>query len=257
MRCEDLQKLIPISADDALSDAERAKLDAHLPACPLCRKKLDDLRRVSRDLRMLRKPALPASSLASIRQTVAERVGSSGPTGFWLSEDRRPWVSAWLMPSGIGTFASVFIGLFMLWLLSMAPPRAQYQVERELTYYDSTVRAYAEPRRAVSNESPSINPQGALVALTNSLVRGEMRDDEVVVVAEVFGNGLAKIDEVIEPSRDRRAVGELEKALESDPAFAPFVPADLDQRPESVRVIFKIQNVDVSTRPEGKSRRQS
>ena len=74
-----------------------------------------------------------------------------------------------------------------------------------------------------------------------------MKDDEVVVVAEVFGNGLAKIDEVVEPSRNRRAVGELEKALQSDPSFAPFVPADLDNRPESVKVIFKIQSVNVNT----------
>jgi hypothetical protein len=95
------------------------------------------------------------------------------------------------------------------------------------------------------------------VALTNSLVRGEMKDDEVVVVAEVFGNGLAKIDEVIEPSRDRRAVGELEKALESDPAFAPFVPADMDRRPESVRVVLKIQNVDVNTGISPRGRPQS
>ena len=87
-----------------------------------------------------------------------------------------------------------------------------------------------------------------MVALTSSLVRGEMNDDEVVVVAEVFGNGLAKIDEVVEPSKNRRAVGELEKALKSDPDFAPFVPANLDQRPDSVRVVLKIQNVNVSTR---------
>jgi hypothetical protein len=74
-----------------------------------------------------------------------------------------------------------------------------------------------------------------------------MKDDEVVVVAEVFGNGLAKIDEVVEPSRNRRAVTELEKALDSDPSFAPFVPAEVDKRPESVKVIFKIQSVNVNT----------
>ena len=47
--------------------------------------------------------------------------------------------------------------------------------------------SYARSRTDVSGESPSINPQGALVALTRSLVRGEMRDDEVVVVADVSG----------------------------------------------------------------------
>jgi hypothetical protein len=78
-------------------------------------------------------------------------------------------------------------------------------------------------------------------------MRGDMKDDEVVVVADVFSNGLAQITEVVEPSRDRRAVGELEKALESDPAYAPFVPTTLEKRPESVRVVLKFQNVNVST----------
>ena len=75
-----------------------------------------------------------------------------------------------------------------------------------------------------------------------------MKDDEVVVVAEVFGNGLARIDEVIEPSRDRQAVRELENALKSDPNYAPpFVPAHLDQRSDTVRVILKIQSVNIDT----------
>jgi hypothetical protein len=106
---------------------------------------------------------------------------------------------------------------------------------------------YARSRMAIAGESPSINPQGALVALTRSLVRGEMKDDEVVVVADVFGNGLAQIAEVIEPSHDRHAVAELQKALESDPAYAPFVSADMDRRSDAVRVVLKIQSVSVKT----------
>jgi hypothetical protein len=115
------------------------------------------------------------------------------------------------------------------------------------------LRSYASTRKDISNESPSINPEGALVALTNSLAEGDLKEGEVVVVADVFGNGLAKIDEVVEPSRDRRAVVELDRALRSDPAYAPFVPADLDQRPDSVKVILKIQSVNVSTRVRPKS----
>jgi hypothetical protein len=94
-----------------------------------------------------------------------------------------------------------------------------------------------------------------LIALTKALVRGGMKDDEVVVVADVFGNGLAQIAEVVEPSRDRRAVGELEKALDSDPAFAPFVPANMENRPDSVRVILKFQSVNVSTGSRREKRR--
>ena len=72
---------------------------------------------------------------------------------------------------------------------------------------------YATTRLSISGESPSVNPQGALVALTKSLVRGEMTDDEVVVVAEVFGNGLARISQVVEPSGNSRAIEDLEKAF--------------------------------------------
>jgi hypothetical protein len=112
--------------------------------------------------------------------------------------------------------------------------------------------AYADTRRGVAGESPSINPRGALVALTKSLVRGEMHDDEVTVVADVFSDGLAQIAEVVEPSRDRRAISELQKALESDPAFAPFVPANVDRRSDTpIRVVLKIQNVNVPTSSTG------
>jgi len=79
------------------------------------------------------------------------------------------------------------------------------------------------------------------------MFRGGMKDDEVVVVADVFGNGLAQVSEVVEPSRDTRAIAELEKALQSDPEFAPFVPASLEDRPDSVRVVLRFQVVNVST----------
>jgi hypothetical protein len=39
----------------------------------------------------------------------------------------------------------------------------------------------------------------------------------------------------------------LERALESDPVYAPFVPASFDGRSENMRVILKIQNVNVKT----------
>jgi hypothetical protein len=247
MRCEEVQNLIAVEADDALLESESVLLNQHLSTCPLCRQERDDIRNVSRSLRMMRRPNLPGDALFAIRNAVSESLGVS--RGFWLSEDRRPWLKAWLVPSSIGSLASVVVALGFLWLLSMAPVSTPYQMNSVMDdVYDPSQLAYANERREVAMESPSVNPQGALVALTNSLVRGEMSDDEVVVVAEVFGNGLAKIDEVVEPSKNRRAVGELEKALRSDPKYAPFVPADVDQRPDSVKVVFKIQSVNVSTR---------
>jgi len=242
MRCEEFRDLIAIEADGSVADGDSSLLGEHLMVCPLCRQERDDIRNLTRDLRMMRRHAMPKVKLASLRTTVSVRAGA---TGFWIAEDRRPWRQAWLMPSSVGTFASVVLGIAFLWLLTLSPVRVP-QSFAEMNE-DQLQMAYVEQRVDVSSESPSINPQGALVALTNSLVRGEMKDDEVVVVAEVFGNGLAKIDEVVEPSHNRRAVGELQKALESDPSFAPFVPAELDKRPSSVKVVLKIQSVNVNT----------
>jgi hypothetical protein len=102
-------------------------------------------------------------------------------------------------------------------------------------------------RIMVSSESPSINPRGALVALAQSLTGTKMKADEVVVVADVFSNGLANIEEVVEPLDNEQTVYELEKALRKTSTDAPFVPAFLDKRADSVRVVFKIQRVDVKT----------
>ncbi len=61
-------------------------------------------------------------------------------------------------------------------------------------------REYALARLTVAAESPSVNPHGTLVELTKALVNGDLRDDEVVVVADVYENGSAHIAEVVEPS---------------------------------------------------------
>ena len=168
-----------------------------------------------------------------------------------------------LMPLGVGVFASAVIGFAFITMMFSGYLATQGSMGRDLNRTSDLLAAnanpfqklapgeisadeYARTRLNFASESPSVNPQGALIALTRSLVRGGMKDDEVVVVADVFGNGLAQIAEVIEPSRDRRAVLELQKALESDPAYAAFVPANLENRPDSVRVILKFQSVDVS-----------
>jgi hypothetical protein len=73
-----------------------------------------------------------------------------------------------------------------------------------------------------------------------------MKDDEVVVVADVYGDGLAQISEIVEPSRDGRAIEQLERALNSGPSNSAFVPAALENRADSVRVVLKFQSVDVN-----------
>lgn len=266
--CEVLQFDLPMYLDRELEPEMRASIDAHLVQCPLCRQKLDEFRQIRVSFSNLTRPAMPADILASVRNAVAAKIAPFiYPTPeFRLIEAKRRWVDVWLVPYTVGGLASLLIGIVLMWAVifttqeietaRFAAPNtsssgsAVYLASAapRLGMLDISPGDYAHSRMDITRESPSLNPQGALVALTRSLVRGEMRDDEVTVVADVFGNGLASISEVVEPSRDAKAVEELQRALQTDPAYAPFVPANMDHRSDTVRVVLKIQNVNVAVR---------
>jgi hypothetical protein len=259
-KCEELQFNLPWYFDGGLSQDERSAIDAHLPECPLCRQKLSEFEDLSAGFKSISAIDVPDDLIDAIRVSVRANLAPTSLAGspvFGLIDRRRRWTDIWLVPSMVGTAATLVIGIALLsFVVSSSPvPLTAFEASRRsgfdtpifLANTDLSPENYAGTRLAIANESPSVNPRGALVALTKSLVRGEMRDDEVVVVADVFGNGLASIAEVVEPSHDQRAIEELQKALQSDPAFAPFVPANMDQRSENIRVILKIQNVNVNT----------
>ncbi|MBA3351063.1 MAG: zf-HC2 domain-containing protein [Blastocatellia bacterium] len=257
-KCEELKFDLPLYLDGSLSSDLRSAIDSHLPECPLCRQKVSEFEGLSMGLKAVPRLAAPHDLIASIRASVATQLSPKhNAPMFQLIDQPKRWIDAWLLPSSIGAMATLLLGFTLLSFFFNSQPVPLSASSRPLTPSSTSVflannldlspDEYAGTRLAISGESPSINPRGALVALTRSLVRGEMRDDEVVVVADVFGNGLAQIAEVVEPSHDRRAIEELQKALQSDPAFAPFVPANMDNRSDSVRVIFKIQSVNVST----------
>jgi hypothetical protein len=268
MKCEDLQLNLPLYTDDVLTGDERDALNVHLAACPLCRQKLEDFQILRNSLRAFGRPEISAQTLNSVRAAMAIETSTFAPKQKSVfSNDFREWLQMRVMPYSIGALASLILGFTLLYsLLSAAnqfEPRAELTRNNSLAdsgillananpknnpnNFDLTPTQYAQTRMSVAGESPSINPQGALIALTKSLMRGDMKDEEVVIVADVFGNGLAQIAEVVEPSRDRRAVLELEKALKNSSEYAPFVPANVDGRSETVRVVFKIQSVNVKT----------
>ncbi|MDM7920724.1 MAG: zf-HC2 domain-containing protein [Pyrinomonadaceae bacterium] len=258
MKCKDLKSELPLYVDDVLPAETAAAIDGHLTQCPLCRQELADIRDIRSSLRALQRPQVPAARLAAIRSTVASLAQPVYPSPSFrmVGEERRNWVDVWLMPYAVGACSSVILGITMLWLIFLPASREAALLESQTAAQAGEVMLasndeitpiqYASTRLAVANESPSVNPQGALVALTRSLMRGEMKDEEVVIVADVFGDGLARIAEVVEPSRDERAVRELKKALQSDPAFAPFVPANIDHRAENVRVVLRVHTIAVT-----------
>ncbi len=265
MHCKEVELILPLYFDGGLRSDETASIDEHLDGCPVCRQRLADLKEIKSEIASLARPRLSAERIGMIRLAVAESlpISPTAAPGFKLIENTGNWFDRWLMPSMVGSLASLILGVTLVWLI-MSPSESlevaanrtpQQPVERPIYLAGNDPLAaeltpfqYASTRYSVSAESPSVNPQGALIALTRSLLRGEMKDDEVVVVADVFGNGLARIAEVVEPINDDKAIRDLEKALQSDPSFAPFVPAEMDRRGESVRVVLRLQTVDVDTR---------
>lgn len=265
MKCSEIQNDLPLYAEGTLAEQQTAAVAAHLDTCPVCRAANAEFVDMRSALRQMGRAAAPA--YLNVRVKIAAAAERRALRRSWVPfpADVREWLTHAVMPYSVGTVASIVLGVGLLFVLNSTVGRySQFAVgpgpaesgimlaqDRD-PWAKATVDgvspvAFAKSRSDVAGESPSVNPQGALVALTRSFVRGSMKDDEVVVVADVFSDGLAQIQQVIEPSRDSRAVDELQKAFDSDPTFAPFVPAKLENRPDSVRVVLRFQRVDVKT----------
>ena len=67
----------------------------------------------------------------------------------------------------------------------------------------------------------------------------------MIVVADVFSNGSASLADVVQAPRDRQMLADFEVALRQS---AAFVPASFDRRPDTMRVVFTVQKVDVRER---------
>lgn len=67
----------------------------------------------------------------------------------------------------------------------------------------------------------------------------------MLVVADVFSNGAASLVDVVHAPRDRQMLNDFQVALRRD---AAFVPASMDRRPDTMRVVFAVQKVDVRER---------
>ena len=266
MKCTDLQFILPLYSDDVLSETELAQVSEHLDRCPLCRQKVIDFQEIRNGFRAVRRPEFRVAALQSLRSNIAGRLTSSTRAPlFQLVGERRKWLDVWLMPYAVGSLTTLILGFTLLWVIVIGEVRPLQgiasnpgsnttifvpyvapdfsQVETDLL----SPMEYASSRSDYSGESPSINPQGSLIQLTKTLVQHEVEDEEITVVADVYSNGVAEIAEVVEPSSDGRAIGELQKALGSDPSFAAFVPATFDHRSETIRVVLKIQSVSVNT----------
>lgn len=262
MNCEQTTRLSSQYIDDALSLPVRVGLDQHLDECPVCRAQVVELRSLSRSLAQL-KPGVPSADLVSsindalIIEAAARRQVPKMSFGQTVAR----WLEPRLMPYTIGSFASVilFIGMFagfrphFVAIQEAARHSNDFLAASEFRRFDLnrpvTPEDFSATRAPFAVQSPSLNPDGALAALTSSYRHPHANvyedADDMVVVADVFSNGAASLADVVQAPRDRRMLDDFEVALRQS---AAFVPATMDRRPGTMRVVFSVQKVDVRDR---------
>ncbi|MFN2531245.1 MAG: anti-sigma factor [Pyrinomonadaceae bacterium] len=259
MQCEEIEPSLSLYVDDALLLPTRVTIDEHLDGCPVCRFEVAELRALKRSLSLLPRPALPEELVPNISAAVmieaaAARQSPLPSLGHRVARFLQPR----LMPYTVGSFASVFMFAMMFAALrphfvALREAAAQGHDVLVLQFpgYDLTKPVtpedFAASRAPFAEQSPSLNPGGALAALTRAYTRpADYQDaDDMIVVADVFSNGAASLADVVQAPRNRRMLDEFETALRQD---AAFVPASLDRRPDTMRVVFAVQKVDVNER---------
>lgn len=221
------------------------------------------MRALSRELATLSRPVLPTELAASISDALRIESGArQRQPQLPLTALIYTWLRPRLMPYTVGAFAScIFFLLMFAGLRSSLMAfrnadnkfRGSDQSNVGVMLIQSTDEGYdisqpitpagfAAKRALYAGESPSLNPRGALAALALSSARGGSPDDEMIVVTDVFSNGRAALADIVQPPRNRRMLDQFQEALRENPSF---VPASFDRRPQTMRVVFVIQRVDV------------
>jgi hypothetical protein len=263
MTCKESQKAFSPYLDGVLPREASDALDEHLGLCPVCRHQFGETRAVVRALSIVARPAPPAGLAASVSEALTIEGAARGANPpMPLHERVARWVSPHVMPYAVGALYSMilFVAVFgalrqqLRLLRNLADEQALesgqpysvtwvdggggYDVTRPLSP-DLSVAA----RAPFTSESPTLNPRGALAALTLSPPSARRPDDDdMIVVADVYSNGSASLAEVVAPPRNRHMIDEFQDALRQSPAF---VPASLDRRPQTMRVVFVLQKMNV------------
>ena len=258
MNCEETRQTLSLYVDDCVSLPARVAIDEHLDRCPVCRAEVAELRSLTRSLKMMTRPTAPAGLAETITDLLTiEAAARLAPKPSWGRRVAR-FLEPRLMPYSVGSFASVIMFFLMftalrphfvalreaalnnggLYVVRTVPGGPGYDLYRPV---DS--ESFAASRAPYGEESPSLNPSGALAALSRGYSHphasyNRVADaDDMIVRVTVFSNGAASLSEVVKPPRDLRMLDEFESALRQD---APFVRASYDRRPDTMRVVFTL-----------------
>ena len=270
MKCDDIQQSLSLYVDDGLTAPGRQACFQHLEVCPVCREHVVELRNLRSGLAALPTPQPPADLASSINLALAAKAAEQKARRQEPAMDRvNDWALKWLQPRpmryAFSSFASIIIfscvfaalrpHMIALHEATVAFEQMQITVAPDDEYYvlgldinkPISPESYSALRTPFNSESPSLNPRGALAILGTQTdhLNGRESDDDMVIVADVFLNGSASLADVMQAPRDRRMLEDFQQALRKN---AAFVPAAMDRRPETMRVVFSVQRVDVRDR---------
>jgi hypothetical protein len=262
MSCEETTRLLSQYIDDVVSLPVRVGIDDHLDQCPVCRTQVSELRSLTRSFRQLSRPVVPAGLASSITDALMIEAAALRQTPSTSIRERLAlWLEPRLMPYGVGSLASLL--LFVSMFVALRP---HFEALQRAARQNNTLVVWQSPqeydlnqpvspadfsakRAPFAEQSPSLDPGGALAVLTSSYAHPHedayQDADDMIVVADVFSNGSASLADVVQAPRDKRMLAEFEVALRQS---AAFVPASLDRRPGTMRVVFSVQKVDVRDR---------
>ena len=223
------------------------------------------MRSLSRGLAALSRPQAPTDLASAISDALfIEAAARKRQPPLSFGTRLALWLRPRLIPYTVGSFASLL--LFGVMFNALRPhmqalseaaiaareaDAASYKIifvgtEGPSIYEPLAPELFAAQRTPFNGESPSLNPRGALAALTRARSHGhDEGEDDMIVVADVFSNGRASLADVVQAPRDRRMLDDFQVALRKN---AAFVPAYYDRRPETMRVVFVVQKVDVHER---------
>ncbi len=264
MNCDEIQELLSLYCDDGLAEDERTRCDSHLEVCPVCRDEISQLRALRLRLAALPVPVAPANLVPVIQNAVrAEAVVQRARRRAPKSEAFVDFISIWLAPRPMRYAFSSIMSILLFGTVFMALRPHMIALHEAASAFDAFNVAsagasggynindpispsnYAALRAPFNAESPSLDPKGGLATLNLADSHTGNSNDDMVVVADVFSNGAASLADVMHAPRDRRMLDDFQAALRNN---AAFVPASIDRRPETMRVVFSIQHVEVRDR---------
>ena len=260
MFCEETRQAFSSYIDDCVSLPTRVAIDEHLDRCPVCRAEVADLRSLTRSLSSMTRPKPPVDLADTITDLLTIEVAARQAIKPSFRVRVARFLQPRVMPYTVGSFASVILFFLMFTalrphfvalreaalrnnggsVLMVRPYEPQYDLYQPVSQQD-----FAERRAPFGEQSPSLNPTGSLAQLSRAYSHprasyyadSDADADDMIVVTDVFSNGSASLADVVQPPKDRRMLDEFESALRRD---AAFVPASLDRRPDTMRVVITL-----------------